>query len=333
LQVFFEEGGNRLKALWRLAAQYTLYYVVLQFLASFLTITWFLISSPGEAFGETLVDLVSPAALRLIISLSALASVLFSTWLVGRFLDRRAFRDFGFNLNAGWLLDLFFGMALGSMLMSGIFFLQLAFGWVSVIGTFESAVPATSFWLALLLPVVIFLCAGISEEVLFRGYQLRNVAEGLNFPAVGPRGAILLSWMLTSGFFAVRHAGNPNATLLSVSNIALAGLLLGTGYVLTGELAIPIGFHITWNFFQSAVFGFPVSGLEPIGASFLATEQAGPDLWTGGAFGPEASLMLPVATLVGVSLTVLYVRLRQGRASIHTPLAEPPKTASETSEG
>ena len=102
---------------------------------------------------------------------------------------------------------------------------------------------------------------GISEETVFRGYQLKNAAEGLNYASLGPRGAILPAWVLSSVFFAVLHADNPNATPVSTLNIALAGLMLGFGYVLTGELAIPIGLHITWNFFQGAVYGFPVQRL------------------------------------------------------------------------
>jgi hypothetical protein len=69
--------------------------------------------------------------------------------------------------------------------------------------------------------------------------------------------------------------------------------MLGFGYVLSGQLAIPIGLHLTWNFFQNAVYGLPVSGFETFGASFLSTEQVGPDLWTGGSFGPEGGCSAP----------------------------------------
>jgi membrane protease YdiL (CAAX protease family) len=216
--------------------------------------------------------------------------------------------------------------------MTGIFLVEISFGWIKIEGAFESRLPGMPFWIALALPVMIFLCIGIYEEIFSRGYQLLNMAEGFNYPFLGPRGAILVAWVLSSSIFGVLHLGNPNATLLSAFNIALAGLLLGAGYVLTGQLAIPIGLHITWNFFQGNVFGFPVSGLETIGATFLATEQGGPDLWTGGAFGPEAGLMEPIAVLIGITLITLWVRIRQGRFGIHTALAEPPKTVLEAAE-
>jgi membrane protease YdiL (CAAX protease family) len=177
----------------------------------------------------------------------------------------------------------------------------------------------------MLLPVAAFLCVGVSEETVFRGYQLKNAAEGLNHPALGPRWAILLAWVLSSVFFAVLHADNPNATPISTLNIVLAGLMLGFGYVLSGELAIPIGLHITWNLFQGAVYGFPVSGFGSFGATFLATDQDGPELWTGGSFGPEGGLLGLAVMLLGMFLIALWTRLRTGKVSLHTSLAEAPQ--------
>src|SRR5918911_257413 len=142
------------------------------------------------------------------------------------------------------------------------------------------------------------------------------MAEGLNFPSLGPRGAVVAAWVISSSLFGLLHLANPNATVISTINIAFAGLLLGAGYVVTGRLAIPIGLHITWNFFQGNVFGFPVSGLEPVGATILSIEQGGPLLFTGGVFGPEADLLDIAATLVGSLLIVLWVRVRSGEASL-----------------
>ena len=142
----------------------------------------------------------------------------------------------------------------------------------------------------------------------------------------------MLAWVISSIFFGALHIGNPNATFLSTANIAVAGLMLGLGYVLTGELAIPIGLHITWNLFQANVYGFPVSGLKPLGATFLEIEQGGPETWTGGPFGPEAGLIGVSAMILGGLLITLWVRLRSGKVAIHTPLAEEPKPGPPASD-
>jgi len=64
--------------------------------------------------------------------------------------------------------------------------------------------------------------------------------------------------------------------------------------------------HIGWNFFEGTVFGFPVSGVNPY--ALLHLRVSGPELWTGGQFGPEAGLLVLPALLIGSVLVYLYAR-------------------------
>jgi uncharacterized protein len=322
LDPFFEDG--RLRALWRLGIQYAAYRVLAQFYFYSFVVAWLL--AAGRNVSGGLDDSVAslPPALPLFSGVAGLSAAVLTVWLAGRFLDRRPFPAFGFHLGAGWWLDLLFGMILGALLMTVVFLVELELGWVKVTGAFENYGGGSTFVIPILFPAAYFVFVGFSEETVSRGYQLKNAAEGLNFPALGPRGAVLLAWVLSSAFFGVLHAGNPNATLISTLNIVLAGLMLGFGFVLSGELAIPIGLHITWNFFQGAIFGFPVSGFGAFGPTLLVTEQGGPDLWTGGPFGPEGGLLIPAVMLLGVSLIALWTRLRTGKVSLSTSVAESP---------
>ena len=336
MELFFGEDGGRLRALWRLLCQYLAYKATGPLLTNLL-VTAYLAILGGRGVvsrgGSDASPLPGFPVLALIGAIAALIVTLLSVWLAGRFLDRRPFADFGFHLRSGgWWLDLLFGLALGALLMTFVFIVELGLGWITVIGAWETVQSGASFALAMLPPIGLFVCVGVYEETLSRGYQLHNLAEGLNYPALGPRGAILLAWILSSIFFGALHIGNPNATFLSTANIAVAGLMLGLGYVLTGELAIPIGLHITWNFFQGNVYGFPVSGLKPLGVTFLEIEQGGPETWTGGPFGPEAGLIGVSAMILGCLLITLWVRLRSGKVAVHTPLAEEPKPGGPASD-
>ena len=305
----------RLRAGWRLLSQLLLYTFGVSLLGS-LALGAVAGLSPGAGTGP------SPYASVLFYAGAALVAAA-SVWVCGRFLDGRPFSGFGLRLDRAWWSDLGFGLLLGALLMTGIFLVQLAAGWVGVTGSFVG-VEGDAFFPAILAPAALFVCVGFYEELVSRGYQLTNLAEGLNGGAVGPKGAIVLAWVLSSSVFAAVHLFNPNTGVLSTLNIFLAGMMLGAGYVLTGRLAIPIGLHTTWNFFQGNVFGFPVSGLDLVDATFLSTRQTGPDLLTGGPFGPEAGLLAPAAMAVGVGLIAIRVRRRAGKLGLHLPLAESP---------
>jgi hypothetical protein len=100
------------------------------------------------------------------------------------------------------------------------------------------------------------------------------------------------------------HLFNPNATWISAAGIFFAGLYLAYGYVRTRQLWLSIGLHIGWNFFEGVVFGFPVSGLAIY--PLIRIEVHGPEIWTGGAFGPEAGLIVLPSLILGALLIYLY---------------------------
>ncbi|MCS7002458.1 MAG: CPBP family intramembrane metalloprotease, partial [Dehalococcoidia bacterium] len=198
---------------------------------------------------------------------------------------------------------------------------QLALGWVVVTGAWIAAPSDWPFALAFGLPLATFVMIGVYEEALSRGYQLKNLAEGFGGLGWGPRGALLAAYLVSAAIFGALHATNPNATLISTLTIALAGVLLGAGMVLTGRLAIGVGLHITWNLFQGNVFGFPVSGASVSRTSVLTIEQTGPAIWTGGAFGPEGGLIGIVAIGVGVIAILGWAQWREGAIRLQTDLA------------
>lgn len=114
--------------------------------------------------------------------------------------------------------------------------------------------------------------------------------------------------LISSAIFGLLHLGNPNATWASAAGIFFAGLFLALGFVRTGQLWLSIGLHIGWNFFEGIVFGFPVSGFATF--PLIRYSISGPTLWSGGAFGPEAGLIVLPALFLGALLIGLYTRLR-----------------------
>lgn len=328
--IFWSHSEQRLRSGWR----------ILIFLGGFfVTLVLVTIGFSTAAFGFGLVNqdeldlatqrgIISPA-LQLISGAAALVATVGCMAFWGRVLDRRSFAEFGFHLNRRWWLDFGFGLLLGALLMTGIFLFELAAGWLTITELFQSIQPDRPFLLSLLTPLLLFLTVGFWEEMVFRGYLLKNLAEGLNLSPLGPYGAIVIAWLISSLLFGLLHNSNPNASLFSTTSLVLAGLFLGLGYVLTGELALPIGLHISWNFFQGNVYGFPVSGGNFTTATVVAIEQGGPDLITGGPFGPEAGLIGILAILLGSWLIAGWVAWSRGRLQICEQLARPPYRRAE----
>lgn len=196
-------------------------------------------------------------------------------YFASRYVDRRWFRDRGLRIDRRWWADLVFGFALGGTLMTAIFMVQLSQGWVTVTDYFVvGGVPGWTFPFWFVLSVLGYLVGSVVEELLHWGFLLTNFAEGFQVGPVGPRGAVAVGIALTSGFFALGHATALNATTISTLSIGLAGIFLAPGYVLTGELALPIGVHIAWNFFEGNLYGFPISGTTT--TSIVGIERSGP---------------------------------------------------------
>ncbi|MCD6476267.1 MAG: SMP-30/gluconolactonase/LRE family protein [Anaerolineaceae bacterium] len=320
LNVFWSGSEHRIRAAWRLMIEPVLrtLFMALAIIPIVIVVVVVLIfqrqaidmnsimSSPILLYGNAFVGLIG---------------VVPSIWIVGRWIDRRKFNDFGFHFNRNWWFDFGFGLLLGAVLMALLFWIELQAGWISIREFKYVQMSKISFLPSIVLYVFLFTTIGFYEELLSRGYHVKNLSEGLNVGKKHPKLAIWLAISASSIVFGLMHATNPNATVMSTLNIAAAGIFLGLGYILTGELAISIGLHITWNFFQGVVFGFPVSGMT-MGANFIRIRQAGSDVWTGGAFGPEAGYIGLLAMLLGYLLIVVYVWLRYGRVRLMLSLAE-----------
>ncbi|MYH60514.1 MAG: CPBP family intramembrane metalloprotease [Caldilineaceae bacterium SB0675_bin_29] len=304
---FWNSDDRRLRAGWRLILHVILVAVVIVALEVLFSLAF---EDLEETFAFGIVQM----------ALSGLAIVA-GTLLAARFLDRRPVSDLGLQFSSHWWRDLGYGLFLGAFLMLLIFLVELALGWVTVeeLLATNRSVP---FALAILWPLTQFLAVGIYEELVSRGYHFKNLAEGLSFSPLGRKRAILLAWFISSAVFGLLHAFNPNATVISTVNLFLAGLFLGLPFLLTDQLAMPIGIHITWNFFQGNVFGFPVSGTSNNETTFIAVQQGGPDLWTGGAFGPEAGVLGLAAIVVGSLLIVWWVKRTRGAVGFALAVAE-----------
>jgi membrane protease YdiL (CAAX protease family) len=223
-----------------------------------------------------------------------------SIYIASRWLDRRSFESLGLKVGRQALFDLLAGIGIVLVQLGFIYGIMSSLGWLTFDGfAWEFDAPGTVLMTTLLF-FVIFLLVGWNEELLSRGYHLQTIASGLNmFWAV----------LISSAFFGLLHLDNPHATWVSTAGIFFAGVYQSYGYIRTRQLWLPIGLHVGWNFFEGVVFGFPVSGLDIYALTRI--QVTGPVSWTGGAFGPEAGLILLPSLIVGSALIYWFTRNRK----------------------
>ncbi len=234
-------------------------------------------------------------------------------YLASRVLDHRRMSDYGFHFSRTWWTDLGFGLVLGALLLFGVLAVELAVGWVSVTGSFAPA-PGQPFVATILVGVVVVAAVAFGEEAAYRGYPIKNLAEGV----AKARWGMVIAVVIPAVFFGLAHATNENATWLSVFNIVIFGLLFGTGYVLTGELALPIGLHFGWDFVQGFVFGVVASGKQ-YGSVLVLTDDPSATLWTGKPYGAEGGLIGTAAFIAGFLATFAWARSQHRATLLVTP--------------
>ena len=281
-RIFISPDEPRLRAGWRLLIQ---------------TLLMIVISLPISLFANLIKvgsnELLQSQIVELIIFVS-------SIYLARRFLDKRSFVSLGLQINKQALADIFIGIAITFVMMGLIYFAEVGAGWLTFKNFAWQAESTTNVIFGVLTFFVVFIFVGWNEELLSRGYHLQTLASGTN-----------MFWgvVISSSVFGLAHLGNPNATWISAAGIFFAGVFLAYGYLRTGQLWLSIGLHIGWNFFEGVIFGFPVSGLDIY--RLIHHQVQGPVLWTGGAFGPEAGLIVLPALVIGAALIYFCTRSRK----------------------
>ena len=283
-KIFISSDEPRLRAGWRLLIQtilYILFGVIVFNIAALLP------------FGTGSFSLLMQQVLNLVV-------VTGSVYVARRWLDKRSFESLGLSLSRQTWIDILAGIGITFVQMGFIYIIMLAFGWLTFEGFAWQFDPISTVITGVLTYFIVFIFVGWNEELMSRGYHLQTIASGLN-----------LFWgvVISSAVFGIAHLGNPNATWVSAAGIFFAGIYLAYGYIRTKQLWLPIGLHIGWNFFEGVGFGFPVSGLDIY--ALLRIKISGPELWTGGAFGPEAGLIILPSILVGGILIYWFTSNRE----------------------
>jgi membrane protease YdiL (CAAX protease family) len=194
--------------------------------------------------------------------------------------EKRSLRGIGFS-RENIVSSLLMGLGLGF----GMFLLVVVIGMALGQYSFEGYDLSS---LNLAIPyIIVFIIQPFAEEIYTRGWII---------PLFSKNYSVLVAVAVSVFFFISGHVGNNGFNVLSIVNILLFGLLLSLLFLKVDNIWICGALHSAWNFTQSYLFGFNVSGIET--SSILHFGQNAPNIINGGAFGPEAGLITSFITLV-----------------------------------
>ncbi|MFJ7934114.1 lysostaphin resistance A-like protein [Sporosarcina sp. NPDC096371] len=291
----FKNQSGQVRAGWFILLAFAAMLIVQQLFSIPAMLLLFFTEAPfsGESgYIDVLAALDAHPWIYLLMQAGGTAGGILITLLLWRFMNKATMKQLGFR---GSLKDLWFGLFLGAISITLIFIVLMATTNVTLINSLSN--PQFSVFTITFL--ILFILVGFSEEMFFRGYVMSTMASRGNKKWV--------IYVVSAVIFSLAHVGNPNVSMIGLVNIALVGVLFAYMFDATKSLWLPIGYHITWNYFQGNVFGFAVSGTTPHGIYGVEVAE-GRDWLTGGAFGLEGGLLATVLILAGFIATSLYSR-------------------------
>lgn len=251
----------------------------------------------GQFLGGQMIALTVPPLVAAAIA-SAIAIAIF---------EDRTLGDTGLAWAGGSLRNLLCGAGLGVLAASVAILPAVALGRAH----FQYSTHADVSWRGALFTPVLLFCGALGEEIAFRGFVLQYLIRGYG------RWAAIFG---TGALFGALHAGNPGATTMSTVNTAAFGIVFGAAVLRSRDLWFPAGIHFAWNT-ALPFLGVGLSGLTIKVTGYELVWSAG-DLWSGGSYGPEASAITSLVTVLLLA-AIWKAPVEPGAAYLLSPPAEP----------
>ncbi|HTH54273.1 MAG TPA: CPBP family intramembrane glutamic endopeptidase [Edaphobacter sp.] len=291
--IFF--GPYGLRAGWSLLIAVPLFFAFVYCFSSLFRITHLV---PPHAM------LHEPGPLSIFFSeLGAFLSTALATWILSK-IERRPLSVYGLNGDRR-ISRLLTGTVLGLAAISLLVFLLFKSGFLIFDRQLLFGAEAFRYSLAW---IPGFLAIGFFEEYLFRGYLQYTLARGLSGIASllpghpDPRtvGFWTAAFIVSFGFGAV-HGSNPGESPAGLICAGLASMIFCFSLWRTGSLWWAIGMHAAWDYGESFLFGVADSGAL-FGHRLYETHPVGKPLLSGGATGPEGSIicLIPLLLLAAI---------------------------------
>jgi uncharacterized protein len=132
-----------------------------------------------------------------------------------------------------------------------------------------------------------------------------------------PGGGFWQAAWVTSTLFGMIHTSNNGENWIGIFAAALIGFVFCVSIWATGSAWWAIGCHAAWDWGETYFYGAADSGNVAKG-HYLSTSPTGLEIWSGGADGPEGSLLVIGVVLLLLAAILLIYRRRNPVPSAHS---------------
>jgi len=213
--------------------------------------------------------------------------------------ERRPLKTIGLTPNVG-VVSFLRGFAIGGVTIAAVVAAIWAVGGYQADG-FAKAFAAPRELMSIGILLLCFMVQASIEEIIFRGWLLSALARKFN---------VVIAVTLTCVVFTLLHYG-PHQQLLVMAASFLFSAFACCWALKARNIWGVMGWHAGWNWLLATGFELPVTGFDAgVSALLVKLVPHGPDIVTGGAEGPEGSLICQIF-FVGATALLLW-RLRKG---------------------
>lgn len=195
----------------------------------------------------------------------------------------------------------FIGAVIGVILLAVSVFAIVLTGNIEYHGLFENADI-----LMIILLIGGFIIQGATEEFLCRGIVLHTLKE---------RTPIWFAIAVSTLLFIIPHwsslfDGGMIYGVIGVANLVLVSIIFSLLTILFKSIWVACGLHSFWNAILYCVLGLNLSGNDETVTAIFDMQSVGKNIWNGGVYGIEASLITTVV-LAFAAILILVIGRKQ----------------------
>lgn len=210
--------------------------------------------------------------------------------LYWKLIEKKPLSEMGLTKRFG---NYFIGIIAGVLLLAVSVFAIVLTGNIEYHGFFENADI-----LMIILLIGGFIIQGATEEILCRGIVLHTLKEKTpTWIAIAVSTVLFIIPHWSSLFVSETIYG-----IIGVANLVLISIIFSLLTIRFKSIWVACGLHSFWNAILYCILGLNLSGKDETVTAIFNMQSVGENIWNGGAYGIEASVITTVVLALAAAL-------------------------------